>query len=337
MTGMGLLALSRHQFQEALEWGLRAHRLNPQNSRNLGIIGDAYVELGRYPQAWEAFQQMVNLRPDLSSYTRISYARELTGDIPGAIEAMNQALVAGGSNTESTLWTRVQLGHIYFNSGDVVRAEEEYRRALSLAPGYVHAEAALARVMAAKGLDQESVALYQAVVDRYPFPEYVIALGDVHTVAGNKAAAAQAYALVRIQQRLYQDSGVNIDLELALFDADHHQNLLEALARARREYQRRPSIHAADVLAWTLYKNGEIQEAERYAAEALRLGTKDALMLFHAGMIHYRLGDREKAKELLEEAVAVNPHFSVLYRDEVRRTLEVLRKESVEHRTSERK
>ena len=87
---------------------------------------------------------------------------------------------------------------------------------------------------------------------------------------------------------------------------------------------RRPSILAADVLGWTLYQNGEYQEASLYAQEALKLGTKDALMLFHAGMVTFKLGRFDEAKGYLGQALALNPNFSVLYRDEARRTLNAL-------------
>lgn len=329
MTGTGLLALSRHQFQEALDWGEQARQLNPQDAYVYGVLGDAYVGLGRYEEAWDAFQKMIDRRPDLSSYSRVSYARELNGDIPGAIQAMKRALDAGGPNAENTNWTGVQLGHLYFSSGDMSSAEAEYHKALARFPGYIHAQAGLARAMAARGQYAEAIAMYQQVVERIPLPEYVIALGDVHKVASHPREAAKLYALVRLQQQLYQANGVNTDLEMALFDADHDQDLDTALAQARQEYQKRPSIWAADVLAWTLYKTGEYPEASRYSQEALRLGTKDALLLFHAGMINYKLSKWQQARGFLERAFSVNPYFSVLYKEQARGTLEELRAEAV--------
>src|SRR3989441_4661248 len=65
-TLIGTLALARHQFMAALDWGRKAHALDPASSRALGIIGDAQTELGRYPEALRSVQQMVDLRPDLS-------------------------------------------------------------------------------------------------------------------------------------------------------------------------------------------------------------------------------------------------------------------------------
>ena len=324
MIQMGALSLARHQFREALAWGEKARVISPGTVLTYGVIGDAQVELGQYDAALETFQTMVDLRPDLSSYSRASYIRELHGDVEGAIDAMQRAVQAGGPNAENTNWTRVQLGNLYFNSGKLAEAEAQYNQALALYPGYIHAIAGLARVHAARGEYDEAIKLYIDATNRIPLPEYVIALGDVYEAAGRNQEAQQQFDLVRVMERLYAANGVDTDLEMALFNADHDQNLPETLVLAQKAYANRPSIHGADALAWALYKTGGYQEAQKYSDQALQLGTKDALKLFHAGMIALKLGDQAKAREYFEQALAINPHFSVLYADEARRILQTL-------------
>lgn len=326
VLGMGVLSLARHEFAEALEWGRRARALDPYESQARGVIGDALVELGRYPEAVQAFQGMIDLRPDLSSYARVSYARELHGDVGGAIGAMEEALAASGGVLEDAAWVASQLGDLYLGDGRVARAEREYRRGAFLAPDYVLPQVGLAKVAAFRGQLDEATEKLASVVDRYPAPEFVILLGDLYRAAGRKLEADQHYELVRAMQRLYQENGVNTDLEVALFNADHGVGLEKAVDRARAEYRRRQSIHSADALAWTLYGTGRYREAARYAKEALRLGTRDPLLHFHAGMIEFRLGDRSQASEHLSAALAINPHFSFLYRDEAERTLDLVRR-----------
>jgi tetratricopeptide (TPR) repeat protein len=322
---MGALSLARHQFREALEWGEKARGMSPGTALIYGVIGDAQIELGQYDAALETFQTMVDLRPDLSSYARASYVRELHGDVDGAIEAMQRAVQAGGPNAENTNWTRVQLGNLYFNSGQLVEAETQYNQALAFYPDYVHAIASLARVHAARGEYDQAIKLYIDATNRIPLPEYVIALGDVYKAAGHGQEAERQYNLIGVMDRLYAANGVDTDLEIALFKADHDQNLNGTLALARKAYANRPSIHGADVLAWALYKTGNYEEAQQYSEEALQLGTKDALKYFHAGMIALKLGDKAQAREDLEQALTINPHFSILYADEARMTLERLR------------
>ena len=309
----GLLALARHQFTASLAWGVKANALDPAASRPLGIIGDAEVELGRYPDALKTFQQMVDLRPDLSSYARVSYLRELYGDVEGAIVAMQQAIEAGGPVPENSAYTRVLLANIYFNSGRLPAAETQAERALMDDPKYPHALAALAKIDAARGRYARAIAWYQQAVDRYPLPDFVIGLGDVYAASGDAAKASETYELAAAEQRLYQTNGVDLDAELALFDADHRRNLPAALAAARRALMDRPSIRSADILAWTLYQVGDDRAALAASTQAMRLGTQDASIFFHRGLIEARLGLRAAAIADLRQALRINPYFSLLW------------------------
>jgi tetratricopeptide (TPR) repeat protein len=324
ISAKGALALARHDFASALEWGEQAIQINPNRTYAYGVIADAQIELGRYAEAIETLQTMVDLRPDMSSYSRISYIRELHGDTEGALEMMQLAVDSGAPNLENTAWVRTQLGNLYFNSGDLERAELEYQRTLRDRPNYVYALAGLGRVRAAQGDLKEALRLLNHAVAIVPLPEFVIMLGDLYQASGQQGAANQQYQLVAVIETLYRASGVDMDMEIALFNADHDRNLDETLALARKAYTNRPSIHAADALAWALYKTGNYEEAERYSAEALQLGTKDSLKFFHAGMIALKLGDKQQARLYLEEALKINPHFSILYADEAQKILNEL-------------
>jgi tetratricopeptide (TPR) repeat protein len=321
LNGMGQLALARHQFREALDWGERAVKVAPYRAANYGIVGDALVELGRYDEAVATIQTMVDTRPDLSSYSRVSYLRELHGQVDGAIEAMKRAVTAGGPVVENTAYVQVQLGNLYFNSGRLDDAEREYQITLQRAPGYGPAQAGLAYVRAARGDDAGAIELMAKAVEASPLPEYVIALGDLYTRGGRTDEAARQYDLVRVLERLFAANGTDVDVETALFDADHDVDIAGAVARAREGYERRPGIHAADVLAWSLFKAGHPDEAQRYAQESLRLGTKDALKLYHAAMIARALNQADQARAYLKQALSINPNFSLLHGREARETL----------------
>jgi tetratricopeptide (TPR) repeat protein len=318
--GMGVLALARHDFAGARRWGGKARDLNPYSAQAHGVIGDALLELGRFRAAGRAFQAMVDLRPELSSYARVSYYRELTGDVPGAIEAMRMALDAAATPADAA-WAGYQLGELLFGAGRLAPAQRVYRRAARVDPAAVLPPVGMARAAAARGHLGRAVTILQDVVARYPAPEIVILLGDVAGAAGREALAARQYALVGAMDRLYRAGGVDTDLEMALFSADHGLEPSGTVRRARAAYRRRPGIQAADALAWTLYAAGRYQEAGRYAHEALRLGTRSALLHFHAGMIAAAAGHEAPAREHLEAAVAINPWFSFLHAETARRSL----------------
>ncbi|HEX6702160.1 MAG TPA: tetratricopeptide repeat protein [Gaiellaceae bacterium] len=312
-SGLGSLALSRHRFRDALALGLRARAFSPATARNYGVIGDALVELGRYRQAFAAFDRMAHLRPGLAAYARISYARELRGDWRGAVAAMQLALGAAIGQREALAWTHVQLGKLYWARGRLDAAERQYRAALAGFPGYVYARDALAQVEAARGRPERAMALEREASATIPLPQFVGLLGDLYRTTGDERLARRQYALVAVIERLLRANGVRTDLETALFDVDHGIRPRHALELARAAQADRPSIDGDDVLAWALARNGRCGEALRFSKRALRLGTRDALKMFHRGMIERCLGHRADARLWLGRALALNPHFSVLW------------------------
>jgi tetratricopeptide (TPR) repeat protein len=317
--GLGTLALSRHRFRAALALGRRAVALSPSTARGFGVVGDALVELGRYREAFAAFDRMASLKPSLSSYARVSYARELLGDIRGAAQAMRLAIDAAVGQPEALAWSKTQLGKLMWSQGRVAAAEREYRNALVVRPGYVYAFDGLAQVEAARGRLRVALAYERRAVEGIPLPQFVAGLGDLEHVAGNETAARHQYALIGAMQQLLRANGVRTDLEAALFDVDHARHLPKALALAKAARQERPSIDGDDVLAWALARNGQCMSALHYSKRALRLGTRDAAKLFHRGMVERCLGHEADAKRWFRRALSVNPHFSLLWAPVARR------------------
>ncbi|MDX6409773.1 MAG: hypothetical protein QOE13_2844 [Gaiellaceae bacterium] len=317
--GLGALALSRHRFREALALGRRAVALSPSTAQGHGVLGDALVELGRYREAFAAFDRMASLKPGLSSYARVSYARELLGDLLGAETAMRLAIDAAGGAPESLAWSHTQLGKLFWSQGRAAAAEREYRTALAVRPAYVYAFDGLAQVEAARGRFRRAAAYEGRAAETMPLPQFVAALGDLQRLAGRERAARRQYALIGAIKRLLNANGVRTDLETALFDVDHAVRLPHALELARSARAERPSIDADDVLSWALARNGRCTEALHYSKRALRLGTRDALKFFHRGMVERCLGKPTDAKMWFRRALALNPHFSLLWSPVARR------------------
>jgi tetratricopeptide (TPR) repeat protein len=325
LTGLGAVALARHDFEAALEFGKQAVAFDFEDADAHAVVGDALTELGRYDEAIAAFQRVVDLRPDLSADVRIAYIRELYGDIDGARAALEDAVEAGGPRGENAAYARLQLAHLLFNAGDLAGSQAQYEASLEAFPGYVHALAGLARVSAARGEYDEAIELYRGVTARQPIFEYVAALGDTYAAAGRGEDAERQYALVAAIDQIYRASGVNTDLESAIFLADRGVRLDEAVAQARAVYELQPgSVRAADALAWTLHRAGRSGEALEYARQALRLGTRDNILLFHAAMIERAAGDPDNARELLQGVLDTNPRFSLVYAQQAADTLEDL-------------
>lgn len=312
----------RHRFQEALRYAHRATQKNPSDPLAYGLLSDAYLELGKYDQALEAAQKMIDLRPDQGSYSRGAYLRWLYGDAKGAIFLMRKAIEAGSPYTENTAWCRVRLGDIYFKTGNLQAAENQYQIALQQFPRYVHALAGLARArVAQKKYDEALQLLTQATAEHPPIP-YIIELGDLYLKLGRKQEAEKQYERVekRVQEHLKR--GIEGDeLVLAMFYLDHNRHLDKALQLAETEIKDHQSIEAYTTLAWAYYKHKRYPEAEKALLKALRLNTQDALLFYRAGKIYQALGDKKRARHYLFSAVNLNPSFHPLYAEEAYRSL----------------
>jgi len=289
LIGKGILAAALHDFEDAIEWAQRAQAINPWRAETLGILVDAYVELGRYDEAVEITQQMVDLRPSLDSYSRVSYIRELYGDIDGAKESMQAAVDAGVPGTEPVLWSQIQLANLYLSQDDFANAEQLYQATLMARPDYLYGKAGLANLAIKQGDYAAAVEILEPVTTQLPLPEFIIKLADAYEAMGMTEEAEAERDLVRIIQQLNEDAGMNMDLELAAFEVEYGPDPEASLELAQSAYDRQPTIFAADTLAWALYKNGQYEEAKQYSDEALRLGTKDPLLYEHAAEIEKAL------------------------------------------------
>jgi tetratricopeptide (TPR) repeat protein len=214
LVGQASLAMSRHQFAAARDIARRAADLEPYSAGARGLLADAYVQLRDYDNAVRVLDQMVRLKPNLSSYSRISYMRELKGDNQGAIQAMEMAIQAGAPAAENTAWCIVQLGNLYLNGGHPAQAEIAYHAALRRFPGYVHANAGLAKVAAARKDYDASVQYYQKAIDAVPMPEFLIGLSSVYQKMGKTAEARAQLDLVGNIKKVYEANGVSMDAEI---------------------------------------------------------------------------------------------------------------------------
>lgn len=320
----------KHEFREALATAEQLRARLPDDPLVHGLLGDAAIELGEYDKAEEALQKMLDLRPGLASYSRAAYLLELYGKPDEAVEFMERAVKAGSPHEpEPFAWCLVQLGHLYFNQGRIGKAETAYNNALTVFPGYYQALAALGRVRGAQRRYADAVALYQQAIAVVPAPDLIVALGDLLMRAGKPEEAEKQYALVEYIEHVNEINQVAYNRQLALFYADHDRKLDDAVALAEAELQRRQDIYSFDALAWVYYKKGRFAEAQKAMAQALRLGTQDASLLFHAGMIAWSLGERQAAKEHLRRTLEINPHFSARDGETARKLLAELERQTV--------
>ncbi|HLY71422.1 MAG TPA: tetratricopeptide repeat protein [Puia sp.] len=331
LTFKALLYLSQHHFAEGLAIAEKAKQINPYNAYIYGLLVDGNVEMGNYDSAVTNSDHMVSIRPDLKSYSRISYLREIYGDYPGAIQAMKMAVDAGAPGDEATEWTRIQLGRLYENTGDLKSAEMHYTIALQERPGYAHALAGLARVALAAKDYLKAINWYAqacALVPDYGFKEEMV---EAYLLAGQQDKAENLS--VEVINGMCKDakSGQNdasighyADRELANAYLKIHE-YDKALEHAMLEYNRRPdNIDVNETVAWVYYCKGEYAKALPYIKIALKTNSRNPTLLCHAGLIYAKTGEKAMAKNELKAALESNPNIIGTLKAESDQTLKAL-------------
>ncbi len=329
--GLALLAQTQyaaHDFAQARDHAVRLTTLEPKKASSHQILGDALLELGDYEGAATAFHRMEQLGgSSINAETRMARLAMLRGDIEMARRRFSKALVLAIDNAaslkETVAWCQWQLGETAFTVGDYDTAERHYREALTTFPQYLHAVASLGRVRAARGDVRGAIQEYELAVQRLPDPELIAKLGDLYAIAGRADDARAQYVLVEQIGRLDRKKDALYNRQLALFYADHDMAARadEAFASAVKEYEIRRDIYGADAVAWTALKAGRLSEAQRAMTEALRLGTKDARLFYHAGMIARAGGNDNAARDYLRNALSLNPQFDPLQASIARKAL----------------
>jgi tetratricopeptide (TPR) repeat protein len=308
LRGLAALAAARHRFDESLELAQRARRLDPANAAVYGLIGDANLELGRYPQAIAALDRMMSLKPTASGYARVSYARELAGDRDGAIEVMRMSVDAAGL-PEPTAWALTQLGNLHVASGRLPRGVHQYRAALARVPAYAPALVGLADVAHRRGEVTRAERLLRRALARVADPGAAATLGDVVAAQGRRQEAERWYRRALALESEFARFGGRNQVETALLDLDHDRNLGDALDRARAGLRFRTGVEGLHTYAWALYKNGRCAAAVPYSNRALALAPTDTGALFHRSRIEKCLGNSAAAARYASRVRSLDPTF----------------------------
>lgn len=305
--------LMLHRFQEVIADGRKLLVGHPPDATVLGLVGDAQMERGDYDAAADTYQQMGDLQPGLASYNRIGFYRFVTGDAPGAIEAMRLAIRAGaGGEPENLAWCLTDLGMMLFKTGVLADAEQAFYQALIKFPGYHPAHAGLGRVQAARGEHTAAIQSVLAAQQRAPFPEYAGLLAKLYRKTNQPEPALRQLALLDLADRLDKAAGEATNRHLALAYADLNHRPARALELARAELASRQDVYTYDALAWALYRQGDLPAAAEAMKKALAQKTPEPTFHLHAAAIQAALGQPEAAAASRRQAQQLNIGYVAL-------------------------
>lgn len=311
-----MIFLSQHRFAEGKVIAEEARRTNPHNSFVYGLLVDANVELGDYATAVTMCDKMVSIRPDIRSYSRISYLRELHGEVPASIEAIQQAIAAGMPGREDAEWARMVLAHLYEDTNQLDKAEAQYTFSLQHRPDYPFALAGLGRIARFKKDYATAVSYFEKASGVMNDVSFFEELAELYRLNGQEDKAekctritTEALLADNISSKKDKNLGHNADYELAILYLKNDKPD-KALEFARAEYQRRPqNMDACEIFAWALYKNGQNAEAGQHLNTILRTNSQKPERLVRAGIIMAANGQTEAGKSMITRGLGLKPYM----------------------------
>jgi len=307
-AGVALL-LAEHRFRPALKEARALNHRIPDSVLIWGYMAEAEAALGDYDQAVEAAQWMMNLRPgNLPAYLCGATLRQDWGDTDGALDFLSKALQQTPPlETEEAAWILTNMARLHRQAGRPIVAEALLQQALKAFPDYYLSLEELAEVRLAQHLDAEAVELLEKRNRSFPSTLSLLLAARAFERAGRPFDAAKTYAEFEREARAQIAQPDNANVELIPYYADHARQPQEALRLARLEMESRHDVWTLDALAWALFANGQYAEAGQQIGKALAVGTRDAVLFYHAGAIDAASGKRDAAIRYFEQSLELNP------------------------------
>jgi tetratricopeptide (TPR) repeat protein len=322
LAGRAALAAARHEFHLALREPQASLAINPYQAQALAIQVDALTELGRYRAQLVALGQADARQPGVPVFARYSYAEELRGRTHRAVALLHQGLRGATVRTDQA-YLLTLLADLDRRSGSLVQSGRLIHRALTASPDYVPALASRARLFVARDQLGRAARTWRDVTSRLALPEYLLELGELYEASGRPVLAQRQFSVLQATKQLLRSNGVRVDLETALYEADHGSPAA-ALSAARAEWSRRHSVQVADALAWALHVSGHDAAAMRMSDRAMRLGTPLAMLSIHRGLIEAALDQRQAAVTNLRRGLDQDPGLSPWQAERARSVLRSL-------------
>jgi tetratricopeptide (TPR) repeat protein len=289
------LLMAQHKFADARVVALRADSLDPDNPSHLALLGEIELELGDYDAAATHFEAVHYDGRNFTTGARVARWYEVTGRINMARQFLKRAIVTVDRRddlpAEQVAWFHYRLGELELRSGNIAAADSAFHRGLARHADDVRVLGGLARTSLAKGAWQDAIDFGERGTAVQLDPATLGAVSIAYGKLGDTAQAA-SYARAMSVSALKQPGVIHRAWGLFLLDHGTAEDRADVLKRARRELRDRRDVYGHDLLAWALYRDGQIDEAKKEIRLALSQHTEDVMLTEHARTIEQQTGAR---------------------------------------------
>jgi tetratricopeptide (TPR) repeat protein len=321
--------VGQHRFQEAEQVATELVAFDPEVPQYRAQLGEIQMELGHYAAARQSFDSLYKVRTHLSIAPRLARWAEMNGNTAYARKLLSEALTEARARRnlpkEQLAWFYLRLGDIDMRNGRLRGAREMFGKGMQIEPADYRLLDAMAHLEAIEGNPKKAIEYGERGIATRLDPATLGTIGDAYATLGDSDRADEHFRTMEVavsgQPGAYHRAW-------SLFLLDHNRRIPEVLANVQAEIETRKDIYGFDLLAWALHKAGRHAEARLAMNEARRLGTRDAMLFYHAGMIERSLGYAGRAQYFLAEALQVNPRFHPTHPREIRAVLDSLEQEA---------
>ncbi len=312
-TGYAASLSAQHEFHRALRVLTRLEVERPDDLGVQASIADVHLDLGDYDAAFAAIDDLSDELPDnMATLARQARVAALTGRNEDAVELARRALLQAatiGLRPADAASAWFSLAYFQYQAGQVDEAETSLEGALTIDEGHLPSRELLGKVLVAQGRLEEAAAWYEDLVADTPAADLHGLLAEIYADLGRDDEAEEQVALGLAIAEEQVGRYPAERRHLAGFFADHDPaRFLELM---EEDVATREDVGGLDLLAWARYLNGDVPGAQEAIERATALGTQDAPLLFHAGMIEAAAGDADEAEDLLTAALDLNPGFDL--------------------------
>ena len=302
--------VAQHRFQEAEQVATDLVAFDPETPQYRAQLGEIQMELGHYTEAARSFDSLYSVRSHLSIAPRLARWAELNGDTPYARKLLSDALADAKTRRdlprEQLAWFHLRVGDIDMRSGRMRSAHAMFEAGLQIEPSDYRLLDAMSHLEAVEGNPKKAIEYGERGIAIKLDPATLGTVGDAYASLGDRSRAEEYYKTMEVavagQPGAYHRAW-------SLFLLDHSLRVTEVLANVQKEIQTRKDVYGYDLLAWALHKEHRDAEARAAITQARKLGTQDAMLFYHEGMIDRALGENARARYFLTTALELNPRF----------------------------